>query len=251
MFIHFLNFLLFSLIQPARTIFRVLHENSTLGGIIKCCGVWLARDCWIRHAEELCIEAHVIDMYKLPFKLLPKLDQWCAVYHDQTFVCLLPHYLPLTFLVISIATTIAVLWYVGWKLKARKGRLNRKSSSIIISSRRQSSVKELSSTSAAASVTTGEQFGSNVETTETNESSANDNLLDQNQNISSDSHWQSATPVHSGFLLKTKLQILRSAKRLQKMARLLRRGQRTRLFLNNSGSALHQHLCYTQKSAHN
>lgn len=124
-------------------------------------------------------------MYKLPFKLLPKLDQWCAVYHDQTFVCLLPHYLPVTFLFISIVTTMAVLWYVGWKLKSRKGRLNRKSNSSN-SRRRQSSVKE--SDSIAAASTSGEQLNSNVEAVETNESSAKENLLDQNQNISSDSH---------------------------------------------------------------
>lgn len=126
-------------------------------------------------------------MYKLPFKLLPKLDQWCAVYHDQTFVCLLPHYLPVTFLLISIITTIAVLWYVGWKLKARKGGLSRKST-INSNIRRQSNVKESISIAEATLATSEEQLNSNVETTEASESSANENLLDQNQNISSDSH---------------------------------------------------------------
>ncbi len=167
----------------------MLHENSTLGGIIKCCGVWLARDCWIRQAEEHCIEAHVIDMYKLPFKLLPKLDQWCSVYHDQTFVCLLPHYLPVTFLIISIVATVGVLWYVGWKLKSRTRQRQQRHSGSSSSnrSRRQSNCKE--SSSCGEDCASAEQLNSaEPEAATATESSANENLLDQNQNISSDSH---------------------------------------------------------------
>ena len=56
-------------------------------------------------------------MYQLPFKLLPRLDKWCHVYHDQTFVCLLPHYLPVAFLLIAILVTIMVMCAIAWKLR--------------------------------------------------------------------------------------------------------------------------------------
>ncbi|KAJ6219332.1 hypothetical protein RDWZM_005144 [Blomia tropicalis] len=95
----------------ANNVFKLIRENSTFGGIIKCCGVWLARDCWLHYANERCLHEHIGDVHRLPFKLLPKLDKWCTIYHDQTFVCRLPHYLtPIGYGLMGLILTIISLW---------------------------------------------------------------------------------------------------------------------------------------------
>ena len=105
--------------------FKVINENSTIGGIIKCCGIWLARDCWLWHARQHCIDEHIADVYILPFKLLPKLDKWCHIYHDHTFICTLPHYLPVASILIAICITLCVMIFVVCKLRCRNKRMNK------------------------------------------------------------------------------------------------------------------------------
>ena len=123
-----------------------------MGGIIKCCGIWLARDCWLKYARETCIEERIADINKLPFRLLPKLDQWCNIYHDQSFVCLLPHYLPFIFMFIAIIVTVVLVLAFMWKLKKKKKARARKNNV-------------------------------NTQSSTNNETSVKENLLDQNQNI--------------------------------------------------------------------
>ena len=95
--------------------FEFIEENSTLGGIIKCCGVWMARDCWMSHARRTCMDSHLPVVDLLPYRLLPKLDRWCDVYHDRTFTCLLPYYLPFFLMfVVAICATLLI-----WKIIAR------------------------------------------------------------------------------------------------------------------------------------
>lgn len=90
----------------ANSFFQVINENSTVGGIIKCCGIWQVRDCWMKHATANCTDY----VEYLPFKLLPKLDRWCNVYHDRTLVCQASnHLVPLVIVMAIILITIVSL----------------------------------------------------------------------------------------------------------------------------------------------
>ncbi|KAH9522630.1 hypothetical protein DERF_006197 [Dermatophagoides farinae] len=84
----------------ADNIFTVINEHSTVGEIIKCCGIWLVRDCWLSHSGHYCTKNQTEIIWQLPFKLVPYLHKWCNVYHDQTIMCLIPRYPYLATLII-------------------------------------------------------------------------------------------------------------------------------------------------------
>ncbi|KAH9417860.1 hypothetical protein DERP_013120 [Dermatophagoides pteronyssinus] len=97
----------------ANQIFTIIEEQSKFGEIIKCCGIWLVRDCWISHSEKYCSKNQSELIFHLPFRLVPYLNKWCTVYHDQTILCLIPRYPYLAALIILTSILLIVIIVAG------------------------------------------------------------------------------------------------------------------------------------------
>jgi hypothetical protein len=100
--------------------FNVFHENSTVGKMVKCCGIWMLRDCWKEKAIQKCPKDHILLIHKMPYKLLPMLHNWCNDYRDDSFACKLPYILPISLVVLIVIIACAIISCVIFCSKSRR-----------------------------------------------------------------------------------------------------------------------------------
>src|SRR6218665_119010 len=61
-------------------VMKVINENSEVGKLLKCCGIWTVRDCWLEAARQNCTEEETVVMQNIPTKIIPNLGTYCKEY---------------------------------------------------------------------------------------------------------------------------------------------------------------------------
>jgi len=101
-------------------VFNIFPENSTIGSIVKCCGIWQLRDCWKKKAVDKCPKDQLLVIHRMPNKLLPMLHDWCFDYSDDSIACKLPYILPICLIVIVVIIISIIVLCVLRRLKKRR-----------------------------------------------------------------------------------------------------------------------------------
>jgi hypothetical protein len=93
-------------------VLKYVDENSDFGVLLKCCGTWLVRDCWVDAAKDKCKEGSIKQLYNLPAKFMPAISQMCKDYQPGSFYCYVPHIIGISlfvFAVLIIGAAIAIV----------------------------------------------------------------------------------------------------------------------------------------------
>lgn len=102
--------------RKGEKVLKYVDESWELGIILKCCGVWLVRDCWVEAAaSKNCSPAQVDQLRNMPSKFMPGLKDVCHKYPPGSSACNTPYiiagamlfsFLVLLVLFVVIATII-------------------------------------------------------------------------------------------------------------------------------------------------
>ena len=77
--------------RKGEKVLKYVDEKTELARLLKCCGVWLVRDCWVKAAEGQCTREQVDQLYNMPSKMMPGLDGVCQKYPAGSTSCYTPH----------------------------------------------------------------------------------------------------------------------------------------------------------------
>lgn len=92
--------------RKGEKVLKFINEKWELATLIKCCGVWLVRDCWLEAATEQCSDAQVDQLRNMPSKFMPGLEDVCHKYPSGSFACHTPYILG------GVLVTILVLLFI-------------------------------------------------------------------------------------------------------------------------------------------
>jgi len=88
---------------------KYIDENSDFGVMLKCCGTWMVRDCWVNAAKDRCHDASVQQLHTLPVKFMPALEKVCERYQPGTVYCYVPHIIVISLFVFVLLIIITAV----------------------------------------------------------------------------------------------------------------------------------------------
>lgn len=94
-------------------VLKYVDEKSELGTLLKCCGVWIVRDCWLRAAATNCTAEQAEQLRNMPSKMMPGLGAMCEKYPPGSSSCYTPH-LILGGIMFSILIVLILLFVVAF-----------------------------------------------------------------------------------------------------------------------------------------
>jgi len=113
-------------LRQGELVLRYIDEGSEFGTLLKCCGTWVVRDCWVKSAQEKCAVESVQQLHTLPVKFMPALKQVCVDYQPGSFYCAVPYIiggvLVCGFILLLILGSLAAVYYYR-RRKLMKGRI--------------------------------------------------------------------------------------------------------------------------------
>lgn len=77
--------------RKGEAVLKWVDEKSEMGTLLKCCGIWLVRDCWVRAAQQECTDDQVTQLRNMPTKMIPAIQSLCAKYQPGSSSCYTPH----------------------------------------------------------------------------------------------------------------------------------------------------------------
>lgn len=77
--------------RKGEAVLKWVDEKSEMGTLLKCCGIWLVRDCWVRAAQKECTDEQVVQLKNMPTKMIPAIQSLCAKYQPGSSGCYTPH----------------------------------------------------------------------------------------------------------------------------------------------------------------
>lgn len=92
--------------QKGEMVLRWVDEKSQLGTLLKCCGIWLVRDCWLNSARDQCTPEQVEQLGNMPSKMMPGLDDLCRQYPPGSLACLTPQIVVISVLIGTVLLII-------------------------------------------------------------------------------------------------------------------------------------------------
>lgn len=90
-------------LERGEIVLKYIDEHSELGTLLKCCGTWIVRDCWVASAKDRCQQAAVDQLHTLPVKFAPALQDACSDYQPGSAYCFLP------FLIVGFVIVLLIL----------------------------------------------------------------------------------------------------------------------------------------------
>lgn len=77
--------------RKGEAVLKYVNEKSELATLLKCCGIWLVRDCWVKAAAQNCTAEQVDKLQNMPSKMMPGLEGLCHKYPAGSSSCYTPH----------------------------------------------------------------------------------------------------------------------------------------------------------------
>lgn len=95
--------------RKGEAVLRYVDEKSEMGTLLKCCGIWLVRDCWVKAAGNECTAEQVKQLQNMPSKMMPGLEGLCQKYPAGSPSCYTPHLIVGAILLGSLILIIILL----------------------------------------------------------------------------------------------------------------------------------------------
>ena len=77
--------------RKGEAVLKYVNEKSELGTLLKCCGIWLVRDCWVNAAKGKCTDEQAHQLQNMPSKMMPGLERICEKHPAGSNSCYTPH----------------------------------------------------------------------------------------------------------------------------------------------------------------
>ena len=115
--------------KQGKTVLEYVDEDSEMGKLLKCCGIWMVRDCWVDAAKSKCSDEQVEMIINTPTKLMPQISDFCSKYPSDSWRCYTPHFIVggILFSVVIfflLFVTILVILYRKKQQRKRKQKLH-------------------------------------------------------------------------------------------------------------------------------